>query len=286
MLVVLPLDPCAHENGCRMSIVIGVAALKGGVGKSTIAIHLSSYLHTQGRKVLLIDGDAQGSCRQWSAVAAGADRNTPLVVSMGPEMRRDITRVSVGYDFVIIDTPARLGVEQRAAMSVSDLVMIPVTPGPQDVWALAETLSVLDEVLIIRPGLRASVVLNRMSARTSLAAVTKQAIEKHGVPLLPGLGARVAYAEAIASGQGITTYARDSVAAAEIEQLAKATLNMMENRHGEERTSRDAGAGKASGRRSQGSATGGRSAQTTRAGGENDSVCSSRPRGESEAPMH
>ena len=214
-----------------MALVIGIAALKGGVGKSTIAINLASHLHRHKHRVLVVDGDSQGTCRGWAAIAAGAERDTPPVVSMGPEMRRDIARVAGGFDVVVIDTPPRLGAEQRAAMLVSDLVLIPVTPGPADVWALQETLALLDEARDLRPELRTAIVLNRMSPRTALASVTRGAIEESGVTALKSiLGNRVAFGEAMATGQGVVTYAPNSIAAQEIEQVATEALALLEGK--------------------------------------------------------
>ncbi len=218
-----------------MALVIGVTALKGGVGKSTIAVNVGAHLHSGGHRVLIVDGDSQGTCRGWAVIAAAADRDTPPVVSMGAEMRRDLAKVAGGFDVAVVDTPPRLGAEQRAAMLVSDLVLIPVTPGPADVWALQETLALLDEARDLRPELRAAIVLNRISRRTSLAAVTRGAIEESGVRVFESvLGARVAFGEAMATGQGVTTYAPKSVAAAEVAALTDEALRLLQERDHEQ----------------------------------------------------
>src|SRR5208283_4891656 len=128
---------CAQvHTGGSMALVIAVASLKGGSGKSTITINLATCLHGKRHKVLIVDADSQGTCQGWAEIAAAADRDTPPVVGMGSELRRDLAKVSGGFDVVVIDSPPRLGSEQRAAMLVADLVLMPVTPGPADVWAL------------------------------------------------------------------------------------------------------------------------------------------------------
>lgn len=211
-----------------MAIVIGIAALKGGSGKSTLAVNIACQLHSGNHRVLLVDGDSQGTCRGWAAIAAGADRDTPPVVGMGAEMRRDLPRVAGGFDVAVIDSPPRLSAEQRAAMLVSDVVLMPVTPGPADVWALQETLALFDEVQDLRPEIKAAIVLNRVSKRTSLASVTREAIEGAEVPVLEAtLGNRVAFGEAMATGQGVVTYAPNSPAAAEVAAVTDAALLLL-----------------------------------------------------------
>ncbi len=214
-----------------MTLVIGVTTLKGGVGKSTVTTNLGAHLHKEGYRVLIVDGDSQGTCRGWASVAASADRDTPPVVSMGAEMRRDLAKVTAGFDVAVVDTPPRLGAEQRAVMLVSDLVIIPVTAGPADVWALQETLALLDDARELRPELRAAIVLNRISKRTSIAAVTRGAIEEWDVPVMAAtLGNRVAFGEAMATGQGVTSYAPKSPAAAEVKALTAEVLHRLQEK--------------------------------------------------------
>jgi len=216
-----------HQRG-TMALVIGVTALKGGTGKSTITINLAACLHGRRHRVLIVDGDAQGTCRGWAAVAAAGDRDTPPVVSMGAELRRDLAKVAGSFDVVVVDSPPRLGAEQRAAMLVSDLVLVPVTPGPADVWALQETLALLDDARELRPEIRAALILNRVTPRTSLATVTLEAISEAGVPVMQAtLGNRVAFGEALATGQGVVAYAPTSPAAAEVKALAKEVLQLL-----------------------------------------------------------
>src|SRR4051812_6334711 len=50
-----------------MAQTIAVVGRKGGIGKTTVAVHLAGELATQGRRVALIDADPQGSANQWAA---------------------------------------------------------------------------------------------------------------------------------------------------------------------------------------------------------------------------
>lgn len=212
-----------------MALTIAVSSLKGGVGKSTISLNLAACLHRAGHRTLVVDADPQGTCRTWAAKAAELGHDGPPVVAMeGKTLRRDLERVAKGFDVVVIDSPPRMGVEARAAMVAADFVLMPVTPGGADVWALRETIAVLEDARQLRPELRAAVVLNRAD-RTTLAKLTAAAIDGLDVDMLDStLSNRVAFGEATLGGVGVVDYAPDSEAAREIRRFTKAVLAMME----------------------------------------------------------
>ena len=208
-----------------MALTIAVSSLKGGVGKSTIALNLATCLHRAGHRAILIDTDPQGTCRMWAAKAAEVEHDGPPVVAMdGKTLRRDLERVSKGFDVAVIDCPPRLGGEARAAMLASDLVVMPVIPGAADVWALQETIGVFDQAKQMRDELRAVVVLNRAD-RTTLAKLALSALKDLDVEILGAtLKSRVAYGEATLAGLGVVDYAPESDAAIEVRRFAKAVL--------------------------------------------------------------
>ncbi len=218
-----------------MALTIAVASLKGGVGKSTIALNLAACLHRAGHRALVVDTDSQGTCLAWAAVAADNGRSgAPVVGLVGRGLRRDLEQVASGFDVVVIDAPPRLGPEARAAMLAADIVLMPTTPGAADVWALRATLEVLAEAREVRPELRAAVVLNRAD-RTTLASLTGAAVAELGVEVLAAtLGARVAFGEATLAGLGVVDYAPGSPAAREVEELTAAVLAAVRGRADDE----------------------------------------------------
>lgn len=210
-----------------MAWVIAVASLKGGVGKSTVALTLATTLHEAGHRVLLVDCDPQGTCRTWAAHAADNGHEGPAVVALdGRALRRDLPRLAEGADVVLLDSPPRMGAEARAAMVAADLVLLPTVPGAADLWALQETIAVLNEARAIRD-VPAAVVLNRAD-RTVLARMAVEALAELGVPVLPAtLGARVAFGEATLAGLGVVAHAPASPAAEEARELTSAVLAML-----------------------------------------------------------
>jgi chromosome partitioning protein len=218
----------ARWQGAAMALIISIANLKGGTGKSTVTLALATTLHRAGHKVLVVDSDSQGTCQQWAARASENGHDGPPVVAMDARaLARDLRRVCQEYDVAVIDTPARLGPSARAAMIAADLVVLPVSPGAADVWALQDSIEIFEEARSLRADLRAVVVFNRAD-RTTLARVAREALRELGVPLLEeALASRVTHGEAMLAGRGVAEYAPDSKAAAEAEALTAAVLAAM-----------------------------------------------------------
>lgn len=208
-----------------MALTITVASLKGGVGKTTISINLACALHLAGHKTLLVDLDPQGSCSSWAAVGAGNGHDMPPVVAVsGAALRRDLAALSAAFDVVVLDCPPRLDRESSTAMLLADLVLLPTTPGAADLWALRQTVEVLEQAQALRPELKAVALLNRTD-RTTLTRLTREALVELKIPLLPvGLGARVTFGEATLAGLGVMAYDPSSVAAREMQALTLAVL--------------------------------------------------------------
>lgn len=212
-----------------MPLTIAMAAQKGGAGKTTLALHLADALHHAGKRVLVVDADPQGTARTWADIAA--DREVPcatVIGARGPSMRQSVLAVAETADVLIIDTPPRMAVETKTAMGLADIVLIPVSPGPSDIWALGQTQETLEEARAYRPDLKARVVLNRIDRRTALGQGLGDAAAAAGLEVMEStLGNRVAYPEAIGGGQGVVSYAPGSAAADEVNALLKEVLSVV-----------------------------------------------------------
>lgn len=205
-------------------MILAFAGQKGGAGKTTAAVCCAVEWVCQGKKVLLVDADPQGSSRTWGEVANEGGHPAPTIVAMGADLHKpgQLPALAASFDIAIIDCPPRHGEIQRAALMVADLVVLPVAPSGLETWALGESLDLVSAAQVLRPDLKAVLLLSRMVPKTTLGAGARKALSEIGVPLLSSvLHFRIAYNEALAAGQGVTRYAARSIAAEEIRALVK-----------------------------------------------------------------
>lgn len=122
-----------------MTKYLTVVGFKGGIAKSTTAIHLAAYLQQQG-KALLVDGDDNRSVTSWARKAT-----LPFEVVDERVAPRKVREDN--YDYVIVDTQARPSQEDLEALSAgADFLIVPTTPDYLALDALRQTTSALQNL--------------------------------------------------------------------------------------------------------------------------------------------
>ena len=206
---------------------IGLLNQKGGVGKTTLAVHIADAMARRKKRVLLVDADPQGSALDWAASRDG-DPLFPVAGLPKPSIHKELPSLAKGYDRVVIDGPPRVYDVARAAIMASDLVLIPVQPSPYDVWAAKEIVDLIHEATVYKPNLKSAFVINRKIVNTALGRDVSDALADYPIPVMEtAICQRVALAESAAQGQTVFETAPGSPAAEEIIQLTREIERMM-----------------------------------------------------------
>jgi chromosome partitioning protein len=144
-------------------MIVTVGNTKGGVGKTTLAVNLAIARALAGREVWLIDGDRQGTAQTAISIRADAGQQPGIACATypdGPTLRAQVQQQAAKFDDIIIDAGGRDSTALRAALVLSDVLIVPFQPRSYDVWALNDIATLVDEARSVRDNLRAVAVLN------------------------------------------------------------------------------------------------------------------------------
>jgi len=165
---------------------------KGGVGKTTLALHLAAAGSEHGLRTLLVDLDPQGSASSvltpdgaeglaetlWSddpvkpsETAWGFDLLAASPVLSGAESvdldenLQALRRIPTGYDLIVFDTPPYFGTLQTAPLLLADLLVAPVEPDVFALQGLHALQGVVNDLRVRNPRLQLRIVANRLKNR-------------------------------------------------------------------------------------------------------------------------
>jgi chromosome partitioning protein len=180
--------------------VVGLLSRKGGVGKTTLAIHLAVLAQQAGRRTLLIDLDPQRSTAGWWRAR---EADTPQLVETVPA---DLSGVldaarSDGVDLVLIDTRPSVEADAMQVAALSDLVLVPSRPAILDLRAILGTLDIMKGAIH-----RALIILNacppaRGVGEASITGDARRAVAAFGVPVASvAITSRAAFSSALVAG--------------------------------------------------------------------------------------
>lgn len=207
-------------------MIVTVGNTKGGVGKTTLALNLAVARALAGRDVWLIDGDRQGTAQSAVSLRSEAGILPGIACAKyedGSTLRAQFKHQAHRFDDVIIDAGGRDSTALRAALILSDILLIPFQPRSYDVWALADIAQLVEEARAVHDGLRVLTVLNladpaNASAdnREAAEAVAEFPFEFIDAPIRR----RKAFANAAGQGQSVLEVVpRDVKACHELSKL-------------------------------------------------------------------
>ena len=206
-------------------MIIVVANSKGGVGKSTLAVHLAVWLHEQGYTVTLADCDTQHSSSEWIKEAVPGLK--AVVLADPEEILEELPQLSEEADFVIADGPGSNTETTRSLLMRADLALVPAKASMLEVRALAQATKALRHAQSVRKGPPpAIIVLSMVGKNYRLTQDMQDAAAALKLPLAKtALTLKQIYADA--PGQGAVVWhmgARGREASAQVQALFREVL--------------------------------------------------------------
>lgn len=215
-------------KGNKMTVIIAILNQKGGVGKTTIVSNLGEAFKREGKSVLLVDADPQGSLRDWNEASEGAI--LPVIALDRKTIESDLKQFMGKFDLILIDGAPQSGVLAAAAIASADIVLIPVTPSPYDVWACRDIVDFIEQRKIIANDTPiARFIISRAIKNTKLSGEVVAGLEDYKIETLSARTVqRQAYA--LSASEGLTvfhTYNKNAIE--EIKRLRESIEEVIEN---------------------------------------------------------
>jgi len=211
-------------------MILSTVSLKGGSGKTTIAINLAVALAHKNLKVILVDSDPLNkSCVKWSGLR---DSNLPKITTVGlgdPKgLKKNIDELEKLYDYVIIDGTPALAELTGIIMLVSDFVLLPLKASCFDIWAFNdEFLPTFNKIRMLKPELDCRIILNDVQGNTKINREAIEVLEEYDIKSLKStVGSRTIYKYCPQNGIGVIE-STSKIATREIKQLADETIKIL-----------------------------------------------------------
>jgi chromosome partitioning protein len=218
---------------------------KGGVGKTTLAVHLAVLAQAGGRRTLLVDLDLQQSAADWWRAR---EAETPQLVETEPGNLRSILAAARadGCEVAVVDTRPLVEPDAALIATCADLILVPTRPAILDLRAIVRTIDAVKGA-----ARRSLVVLNacppqREGEEAALTGDARRAVAAFGVPVAPvAIVNRAVFASALLSGLTAGEADPDSKAAQEMLALWRVVEKelMNEKAHAANRSGEKAEAG-------------------------------------------
>jgi chromosome partitioning protein len=190
----------------RLPVVWSFVNAKGGVGKSTLAVHAAVWHARRGASVVLVDADAQQASSVWlGEVQQPGVQVVPAADAAAVQRAVDAARTHA--DVVLVDGPAGLSDVTRAALIVTDVAVLPCGASVVDLRAALQAVALVLAARQVRDGRLpvARLVLNRLQPHTLLGQDALEAVRQQPVPACRAV-IRQRNALADAAGQGRSVF--------------------------------------------------------------------------------
>ena len=207
------------------AVVIAVLNLKGGCGKSTIAVNLACELAGNSESVLLLDNDSQGTATHWLSHGRLPVQGEFMPLENDEDGEKLVRAVAARNErYVVLDAPAHVGTAAQAAGKIADLVLVPVTASGVDLVATRGIVELIQQARVLRRSgaPKCLIVPSKIDRRTDAGRRIDEQVRQFGETVGPAIHQRTAFVDAFGAGQWIGDYAPQSPAHFDITALAMA----------------------------------------------------------------
>ena len=219
-----------------MTKIIAALNLKGGSGKTSLLVNVGGVLAEQKSKVVLFDLDPQQSAWQWSRQSKKpfsyriVKADLSQGVSVFKQQLHDIIKEEKA-DYALLDCPPQMAEETFLAVLISDLVLIPISASPLDLWAGQQAIVTVLKARQQRNSKlpKAALVPSKLIKGTVLSKDLLKSLKKLKEPLAPAFHQRIAIPEAVIAGTTINHYAKNSSGHKEFLALCKYIKSKLKN---------------------------------------------------------
>jgi chromosome partitioning protein len=187
-------------------MILTVGNTKGGVGKTTLALNIAIARALAGREVWLIDADRQGTAQTAVSIRSEAGQIPGIACAQYPDgqtLRSQVQQQASKWEDIIIDAGGRDSTALRAALVLSDVLLVPFQPRSYDVWALDDIAGLVDEARSVRDGLTVYAVLNCADPGTASTDNDEAAAAVADVPQFTYLDTPIRRRKAFSSAGGM-----------------------------------------------------------------------------------
>lgn len=192
-------------------MILTLGHTKGGVGKSTLALNIAIERLRAGVDTLLIDGDPRQTSIS-KAIGIRADTGMQpavpcIVLDDARALRHQVGLLKTKYQDIVIDVGGKDSNALRAALTVTDALLLPVAPESVEIWAIDDMLELVEEARSLND-FRVFAVLNRAKPVGRDNADTIEVIREYPqIEMVPGtIGNRGSFSSAFGRGLSVSEH--------------------------------------------------------------------------------